>query len=323
MKSSHLSQVLIRYQNTNVEIKEAIKDDMFVFGASNQFEIDIASDLETKVKAYQLVYNLYRMPEIDYADEDKSKMWYSFFNANPSTITLVVKNNLLNKTVATLTIVLDTELGLPMKEFYPSQIYNLRNNKRRCAEIISLGFDVSALGSCEILVQLFKFSYLIARNIYQATDFLIMIKPRHASFYVKKLAFEQIGDEVLCKKIKNKPVALFRLNLVEAEKLAQKEYITETVELKHNKGIFRSFLEAQKSSLLMYNLREKVLRSEMTINDLDYLFIELKEIFQKSSSEKIFTLSKMFKNENTQEFLRRCAYESCNESVDSGFCACV
>lgn len=323
MKTSHISQVLTKYQSKDIKIKEEIKDDMFLFGASGQFEIDIASSLETKTKAYQLVYDIYRLPDIDYAEEHPSKMWYSLYNANPSTITLIVRNNILNKIVATLTIVLDTELGLPMKESYPRQIENLRAKKKRCAEIISLGFDKSALGSCEILVQLFKFSYLITRNIYHATDFLIMIKPRHASFYEKKLCFEKIGDEVICKKIKNRPVALYQLNLIEAEKKAQWELDSDTLELKHNKGIFKSFVEAQNCDLLMNKLREKVIKSEMTINDLEYLFIESRDIFQENTTEKVFNISKMYKNKNTQEFLIRCAYDYCNEGIDSGFYACV
>lgn len=323
MKTSHLSQILAKYQDEELEEINEFKENAFIFGKSGQYEIDVACDLKSKIEAYELVYNIYRMSVIDYAYEHKSNMWYSIFNASPNTITLIVRNNTLKKIIATLTIVIDSELSLPLSESYPAQLNELRLNNRKCAEIISLVIDEAALYSSEILIQLFKFSYLISKKIFQSTDLLIMIKPKHSLFYIKKLAFEKIGDVVICKKIKNKPVALFRLNLLEAEKIALKEMPNESTVLKYNKGIYKSFVQVENSNTILFLLKSKVEKSEMTISDLKYLFLSSKKILQKYPAEKIYYLSNMYRNKNTKSFLRKCAYNQSMKSIESGFYTCV
>jgi len=60
----------------------------FSFGGG-RYTIGVANDLESRRKAYGLVYRLYR--EKEYAKPHPSKMWLSIFDALPETATLLVE----------------------------------------------------------------------------------------------------------------------------------------------------------------------------------------------------------------------------------------
>lgn len=308
MKLSRISQVLSKFESEKVELPQLLDCSFFTFGVAEKYKIEIASDLNSKMEAYQLMYKLYSNPDINYAKEDSSKMWYSLFNASPYTKTIVVREISSKKIVATVTIVLDTKLGLPLEENYPTQIKNLRSKNRLCAEIISLGFVEEARGSSEILIQLFKFAYLIYHGVYGATDFLIMIKPRHSLFYEKILFFSAIGEQVNCFKINNKPVVLFHLDLEKAQAKAEKASNDEFSLKKDDcEEIFKSFLRAQNNNRIMQSLKVKTHHSEMTCEELDYFFVQKKNIFKEISPEKLNILSKLFKNNQSKIFIENSA----------------
>lgn len=310
MNLSRISQVLSKFEHEKVELPQLLDSGFFALSSSTKFKLEVASDLATKMEAYQLMYKLYSNPALNYAKEDSSKMWYSLFNASPFTKTLVVRDLLTRKVVATVTVVLDTKLGLPLEENYPLQIEALRRKNRLCAEIISLGFEEEIRGSSEILIQLFKFAYLIFRGIYCATDFLIMIKPRHSLFYKKKLFFSAIGKEVNCIKINNKPVVLFHLDLEKAQAKAERALTRKSILNKKDdcEEIFKSFLKAQNNNRIMQSLKIKTHRSEMACEELDYFFIQNKNIFKEVSPEKLIDLSKLYRNNQTKAFVENCAH---------------
>jgi hypothetical protein len=305
MKLSSISQVLSKCEYDKSNFSHILDSSFFTFGDSDKYKIEIASDLKTRMEAFQLMYKLYRDPALNYAKEDPSKMWYSIFNASPYTKTIVVRDLLSRKSVATVTVVLDTKLGLPLEENYPLHIRAFREKKCLCAEIISLGFEEEVRGSSEILIQLFKFSYLIYRGIYSVTDFLIMIKPSHSQFYEKKLFFSAIGEKVNCIKINNKPVVLFHLNLEKAQEKAQKALLSEIVLKKDDcEEIFKSFIKVQKNNKFMESLKQKVQQSEMTCEELEFFFIQKKNIFKNLQTNDLFQLSELYRNKHAKFLLK-------------------
>lgn len=316
MQPSKMSQVLSKYDDQrNTTLLNEVKKN-FRFGKEYQYEVSIAQDLNSKIEAYDLMYRLYRTPEIGYAKEDPTKLWYSIFNANPTTTTFIIRNLLTKKMIATLTVVLDSTIGLPLEENYPKQIADLRNKKRRCAEIISLGFDEVARGSCEIMLQLFKQSYLVYRGIYSVTDFLIMIKPGHALFYEKKLLFNLIGAEMNCTKINNKPVMLYHIDLTKAEIEAQNQTASIADSKKnHNRDIYKSFMQSLQNKEIIKSLKTQIINAEMSASDLEYLFVQLKPIFRKSCQKKLHFLEKNYRNHETKAHIQGYCQELKNDCL--------
>ncbi len=204
----------------------------FVFG-DGRYSIRVANDLESRRKAYRLVYRLYL--EKEYARPDRSKMWLSVFDALPGTVTLLVERTAVeggrlkvegrsnpatsalhpppSTPVGALTVVFDSPLGLPADKLYKPELDALRASGRRPAEIVSLGVDEGAGAGSEILVKLFNFVYLLSRKVRGATDFVITVNPRHVRFYEKTLLFSAAGPEREYDKVGGAPALLLRLNL--------------------------------------------------------------------------------------------------------------
>lgn len=300
MKQSRISQALAIFDDFKIK-SEFVTQNYFLFGKDKQYEIDIASDLETRKEAYQLMYKLYRSPEMDYAVEDPSQMWYSLFNFNVHTNTIVVREVQTRKVVATLTVVIDSVLGLPLEENYPEKIREFRNKNRICAEIISLGLDENVKHSNEILVELFKYSVLVSKAVYNASDFLIMIKPRHAVFYIRRLLFEAIGPEINCKKINYKPVMLYHLDLSNVKDQTK----IENKSGRNNNGeMYKDFEVALRNEKWMSAVKNTVLDSEMSISEIEYFFMQQKELLSTLEPSMILKIARFYKSKDTKMFLQ-------------------
>ncbi len=100
----------------------------------------------------------------------------------------------------TLTLGFDSDDGLLADSLYRPEIDGLRNKGLKVCEITKLAFDPKH-SSKEALASLFHLAYIYARDIYNATDLLIEVNPRHASFYQRRLGFKQIGEIRTCPRV--------------------------------------------------------------------------------------------------------------------------
>lgn len=315
MSQTKLSQALMAFQNNELQINTEAVSQFKVTVNKINYEIDIASDLETRKQAYQLMYGIYSSPEVGYIPKDNSKMWYTLFNADAKTITLVIRESQAKKVVATLTIVFDSKLGLPLEGIYPNEVSELRKKNKFCAEIVALGFDESIRGFNELLIHLFKFAYLIYRGIYGATDLLIKIKPRHAIFYEKKLLFKKLGNEVNSEKINNKNCILFGIDLVNAQNEVELVLKSNMPYVKENKNIYKTFLMNQQDVVLMSELRKKVENSEMSISEMEYFFIQQRNLFLNSSFDQLSLIANSYSNQEKRKFIINYALMNFKNSI--------
>jgi hypothetical protein len=115
--------------------------------------------------------------------------------------------------VGTLTVIADSPLGLPSDDLYGLELGRLRDSGRRLAEISSLAVDEGLKDGSQVLVQLFNFSYLVARRVYKATDFVITVNPRHVKFYCRKFLFDFAGSERSYDKVGGAPAVLLSIPL--------------------------------------------------------------------------------------------------------------
>ncbi|MFH1023768.1 MAG: hypothetical protein V1809_10330 [Planctomycetota bacterium] len=178
---------------------------------NGRFAIRVAGDLESRKKAYRLVYQLYR--EKGYARHDLSGMWVSIHDAAPETATLLVERLSDGAAVGAITVVFDSPLGLPADNAYAGELNPLRAAGRRLAEVVSLGVTEGVDAGREILVKLFDYAHLLSREIRGATDFVITVNPRHVRFYEKTLLCEKAGPERAYGKVGGAPAVLLRLAL--------------------------------------------------------------------------------------------------------------
>ena len=106
----------------------------------------------------------------------------------------------------TVSVGLDSELGLFADGLYRAEIDGLRAAGHHVCEFTRLAVDRSA-ASKRVLAGLFHTAYLFACKIRGCTHVVIEVNPRHLLFYGKELQFERIGPERLDTRV-NAPAVL-------------------------------------------------------------------------------------------------------------------
>lgn len=115
-----------------------------------------------------------------------------------------------DKIVGTITLALDSEQGLLADQLYKPEVDALRAAGRRVGELTKLAIDRN-VGSKAIFAGLLHIAYIYAIRIYDYTDVVMEIVPRHMDYYVKILGCEPLGEEKLNPRV-NFPVNLLRLS---------------------------------------------------------------------------------------------------------------
>ena len=111
------------------------------------------------------------------------------------------------KTVGTITVSLDRAEGLQAEELYPEEIKPFRSSDNKLCEFNRLALDIEECGK-EALGHLFHLTFIFAYPIHRATDLFIEVNPRHAGFYRRKLGFELLGRERICRRVEAPAVLL-------------------------------------------------------------------------------------------------------------------
>ena len=131
-----------------------------------------------------------------------------FSGNEPNRIILVADTE--GKTVATMTLCLDGDIGLPADENFHDKLDELRLHGRRLSEPSRLAIEDNV--PKRVFASLIHISYIYARNIFGFTDWVIEVNPRHVPFYKKMLGFQQLGEKRTCTRV-DAPAVLLRLKL--------------------------------------------------------------------------------------------------------------
>lgn len=164
-----------------------------------QFKIRLATSDDRLQSASLLIQKRYAWRGYDAAN----------INQDPNRITLLAFEQ--DAIVGTLTLGLDSPVGLSVDDMYKAEVNALRAAGRKVCEITKLAIDES-VKSRQVLAALFHIAYIYGRNIHQGTDFVIEVNPRHVLFYKRMLGFEHYGPERHCERV-GAPAVLLRLEL--------------------------------------------------------------------------------------------------------------
>ena len=173
-----------------------------------KFKIRLAANEDRVKSASLLIQKMYSWRGYQTGEMDR----------DPNRITLLAYD--VDKIVGTLTLGLDSPVGLLVDELYKPEVDALRAQGRQVCEIIKLALD-ERRGSKPVLAALFHISFIYGHNIHQATDFVIEVNPRHVEFYKRMLGFELLGSERLCNRV-NAPAVLLRLEMTHAHAQIEK-----------------------------------------------------------------------------------------------------
>lgn len=137
---------------------------------------------------------------------------------DPNRITLTATDK--GDVVGTLTIGLDTKIGLMADQIFREELDVHRARGAKLCEFTKLAFDPSVRSKAS-LANLFHLAVIYARDIHGCTDIVIEVNPRHRRFYQQMLGFQREGEMKTNPRV-NAPAYLLRINL---------DYVTEQIKL--------------------------------------------------------------------------------------------
>ena len=144
---------------------------------------------------------------------------------DPNRITLTAADQ--GETVGTLTIGIDSPIGLAADQIFKPELDAHRERGARLCEFTKFAFDTN-VRSKTALANLFHLAVIYARDINNCTDIMIEVNPRHRRFYEHMLGFQREADVRINPRV-NAPAYLLRVNL---------DYVTE--QIRQHGGTFTS-----------------------------------------------------------------------------------
>jgi hypothetical protein len=157
----------------------------------NDIYVRPAASRDEFEQAFALVYQNYLRR--GYVSPSSSQIRLSKFNIVPETATFVGVLN--GQVIATVSLVPDSMLGLPMDDIYADRLRPLRDTGRRLTEVTMLADRRLEINrTLPMLLSLMKLVFDYARTQLMADDICITINPRHEAFYRRYMLFMDLGE---------------------------------------------------------------------------------------------------------------------------------
>ena len=189
-----------------MSILTAVEDLVF---AEDELEYRAARNPSDRLKAFRLVYNAYLRAGL--GEANRYEMRVTPYQLQPTSQIFVAR--IRNEVVSTVTLVGDSDLGLPMESMFGDEVAALRRSGRRVAEVSCLadrrkdpGRFLSAFSALTRCMAQF------ARNE-GITNLLVSVHPRHARFYCRYLGFQAESTRIAeCPYVRNRPAVALNLD---------------------------------------------------------------------------------------------------------------
>ncbi|MGC9561728.1 GNAT family N-acetyltransferase [Brachymonas sp. M4Q-1] len=149
-------------------------------------EFKIASSEEEMAGAFALLEECYVRRGI----ARESQMRLQVISLLPTTTTFVARKG--RHIIGTLSLIEDSDLGLPMEKVHPSEVSRVRGLYRHIAEVGALAISADHRRS-GLSIMLYNMIYRWARHWRHVDDMLIAVHPSARHFYRNILLFETLG----------------------------------------------------------------------------------------------------------------------------------
>jgi hypothetical protein len=248
----------------------------FTFG-DGRYRITVAGDLETRKKAYHLVYKAYL--EKRYANANASEMWVTKYDALPETVTFLVEYD--EEPIGSLTVLPDSPLGLAADDLYKEELDGLRNRGCRLAELISFGVKCNTR-DIRVMMMLFNAVYLYAYRVANLTDLVMTVNPRHAKFYRSAMSFTNLGLPRNYAKVNYAPACAEHICLRTGEQFIGYAHSSSEEERAIVRStLYRYFLPPAEEALFVKMIRQAL--NPMTQAEMSYFFADQPDVLAEIS----------------------------------------
>jgi len=272
---NRLSRILSRVECGGAAGREAVAVAVpWASGAG--WKLAVASDRLSRERAWRLVHEVYC--DKGYQANRSAGIRLLLQDALPEAMTLVAESQPQGALpLATLTLIPDSPLGLPMDGLYGRELDALRAAGRRPVEIAKLVACVEERTGMELLLHLFRLAYLAARRLNDCTDFVITVSPRHEKYYRRLLLFSPIGETRSYDAVNGALAVPLRLDLLSAEARYREKF----GRLSGAGNLHAFFVNDQEPAILEW-LRAS--RRAMSEADLRHFMVERSDLLERASS---------------------------------------
>jgi hypothetical protein len=255
--------------------------DRYTFGAEGEYRVLVAAESASRERALSLVYGVYLATGL--TEPRASRMQISIHDALPGTTSFLVERSAggdaVPSAVASLTLIPDGPLGIPLDAVARPALEALRADGRRLVELAKL----ATVGATEkrvkrkrppreeIVLHLFKLAYLAALRSEEATDMVIGVSRHQARFFRRVFLFEELNGPAEGADGLTVPL---RLDLTRAERMHR-----ERAERGHGEqNLYDFFVNEQEPEVLEW-LRSR--RRPLSVEDVRRLFSEKTKLIEK------------------------------------------
>lgn len=253
------------------------------FGPKGVYSLRVANSLVLREKAWRLAYRVYLRK--GFVRPDPSGMRVMLHDALPGATTFLIENTDREVPVATVTVLPDSPMGLPMDGDCGAELDALRAAGRRPCEFTRLVLDETELRidgnaslATETLLRLFSAAHLTAKEVLNATDIVACTAPRHARYYQSKLLFSLIGEPRSIDSVQGAPGVPLCLDLNGTSTRYQERY-------GHRAGLrnlFSFFTGGTEALLEMIRRQSRPFSEE----ELRYFFVEKTTLLERADSDQ-------------------------------------
>lgn len=153
-------------------------------------EIKVAATRRERHDAFELVYNAYRRAGL--CEEHHTGMRYTPYQLLKSTDIIIA--TLRGEMIATLSLVRDSEMGLPLEDVYDDEVTARREAGVHLAEISCLADRRQGpVRFFDLFRDMCRLTSQLAWSL-GVEEILAAVHPSHTAFYRRYLAFEPLGE---------------------------------------------------------------------------------------------------------------------------------
>ena len=177
---------------------------------AGRLDFGLATDRLALDQAFRLQHDQYVAQ--GYMDPHPSQWRLSIYNALPCTRVFVARDD--GRVVATMSVINDSRLSLPMAEIYGDELRTFRGENRQVAEVSGLAVHPAYQKSgLAILLRLIRMVLIYSIEKALVGDLCITVNPHHEAFYRKAFGFESMGGLKQYGKVNGAPALALRLDL--------------------------------------------------------------------------------------------------------------
>ena len=226
-------------------------------GRKTSYTIRLANTQKQKKAAKELIGKMYSWR--NYQSDN-------ILQDNPRLTTFIAYDE-KSRLSGTITVGLDAPEGLFADEVYQEELESLRTPGRRVCEFIGLAI-APEIRSRKVLGALFHVAMIYASKMFNYTDVVFEVSPRHGRFYEKMLGMKLVASGRICPRVNTASVLFtseFSYGESQIEKVHRELLEEEKAQLLKDRSLYRHFFNGVEEAAILRRFDELLKKEESSL----------------------------------------------------------